>query len=62
MKTTATNTAQLHGVNTVMKRLGVGRSMVFDLIKSGELRSIKIHNRRLVSEAAIVDFIAGIDQ
>lgn len=55
-------TAQLHPVETVMARLGVGRSTVFALMASGELRSVKVSRRRLVSEAAICEYIARIDQ
>lgn len=54
-------TAQLHPVETVMARLGVGRSTVFELIASGDLRSVKVGRRRLVSEAAICEFISKID-
>ncbi|MCV7285357.1 excisionase family DNA-binding protein [Mycolicibacterium wolinskyi] len=44
-----------------MERLKVGRSMVFELIASGELRSVLVGRRRLVSEAALCDFIERID-
>ncbi|MCX8555277.1 excisionase family DNA-binding protein [Mycolicibacterium mucogenicum] len=44
-----------------MERLSVGRSMVFELMASGQLRSTKVGRRRLVSEAAINEFIARID-
>lgn len=53
--------AQLHNVESMMFRLGVGRSKVFDLISSGQLRSVKIGRRRLVSEAALVEFITRLD-
>jgi excisionase family DNA binding protein len=54
--------AQLHPLETVMARLGVGRSTVFELIGTGELRSVKVGRRRLVSEAALVEFIEHIDR
>ena len=44
-----------------MARLGVGRSKAFEVIASGELRSIKIGRRRLVSESALVEFIQKLD-
>jgi excisionase family DNA binding protein len=53
--------ARLHQIPGVMERLGVGRSKVFELIESGELRSVKIGRRRLVPESAIVDFIRTIE-
>jgi excisionase family DNA binding protein len=58
----STNTpAQLHTVKEVMERLCIGRSTAFELIASRQLRSVKVGRRRLVSEAAIVDFIQSLD-
>lgn len=53
--------SRLWPVEAVMERLSVGRSMVFELMASGQLRSTKVGRRRLVSEAAINEFIARID-
>jgi excisionase family DNA binding protein len=53
--------ARLNQIEDVMERLHVGRSTVFALLASGELRSVKIGRRRLVPEQAIVDFIAKLD-
>lgn len=54
--------AALMPVEAVMKRLSVGRSSVFNLMASGELRSTKIGRRRLISEASLREFIAKVDQ
>ncbi|MFL0276985.1 helix-turn-helix domain-containing protein [Mycobacterium sp. SMC-19] len=54
--------SRLWTVEAVMQRLSIGRSMVFDLIRSGELRSVKVGRRRLVSETAINDYIDRVDQ
>lgn len=54
--------AQLHSVEQVMSRLNVGRNTVFNLISSGELRSAKVGRRRMVTEQAIRDYVAHIDQ
>ncbi|OMC19689.1 helix-turn-helix domain-containing protein [Mycobacterium colombiense] len=54
-------TPRLHGVPAVMERLSLGRSTVFALMTSGELRSVKVAGRRLVPEQAIIDFIAKLD-
>lgn len=53
--------SRLWPVEAVMARLSVGRSTVFELIASGELRSCKVGRRRLVSEAAIADYIRKLD-
>lgn len=57
----ALRTARLHSLESVMERLGVGRSKVFELISAGEIRSVKVGRRRLVSESAIVEFVERLD-
>ena len=59
----ATNgpTARLNTVEEVMERLRIGRSTAFELIGTRQLRSIKVGRRRLVSEAALVEFIERLD-
>ena len=57
----AAQLARLHDVEAVMKRLGLGRSKTFELIATGRLRSVKVGRRRLVSEAALVEFIESLD-
>lgn len=54
-------TAQLHSVEDIMLRLNLGRSKIYELLGSGELRSIKVGRRRLVSEAALSDLINKLD-
>jgi len=53
--------ARLHDIESVMERLKLGRSTVFAVLASGQLRSVKVGRRRLVSEAALVQFIEKLD-
>jgi excisionase family DNA binding protein len=53
--------ARLLALGTLVERLSVGRSTVFHLIGSGELRSVKIGARRLVPESALVEFINRLE-
>lgn len=53
---------RLHDITAVMERLSLGRNSVFDLMSSGQLRSIKVGRRRLVSESALNECIARLDQ
>ncbi len=54
--------ARLHNIERAQERLGVGRSKIFQLIASGELRSVRVGRRRLIPEQAIVDFITRLDE
>jgi excisionase family DNA binding protein len=56
----AEQVARLHHVESVMERLGLGRSKVYELMASGQLRSCKVGRRRLVPESAIVEFIDSL--
>lgn len=47
----------LLSVEAAARRLGVGRTSTFALIRSGELPSHAIGRRRLVSAAAIDDYL-----
>lgn len=54
--------AQLHDEKATRLRLGgLGRSKLWELIGSGELRSVKIGKRRLVPEQAICEYIARLE-
>ena len=44
-------------VEMAAEMLGISRSMVFKLIRNGELRSVKAGTRTLVPVAAIDEFI-----
>jgi excisionase family DNA binding protein len=57
----AERVARLHDIESVMERLKLGRSTVFSVLASGQLRSCKVGRRRLVSEAALVDFINQLE-
>lgn len=39
------------------RRLGVGRSKVYDLMRAGDLRSLKIGGSRRISTAALEEFV-----
>lgn len=55
------HTARLHSVEAVMERLGIGRSKTYEVLGSGQLRSVKVGRRRLVPESAIVEFIQNLE-
>lgn len=43
------------------QRLGLGRTKVYELMASGELRSVKIGAARRVSATALAEFVAALD-
>lgn len=45
----------------VARRLQIGRTKVYDLIRSGTLRSVKVGGCRRVTLGALADFIAQLD-
>jgi excisionase family DNA binding protein len=51
----------LNTVEATGKKLGTGRARVFELIAAGELRSVKIGRRRMISDAAIEDFVTRLE-
>jgi excisionase family DNA binding protein len=53
--------ARLNDIAQVQQRLNVGRSKVFELIRTGRLRSVLIGKRRLVTEQSLREFIAQLD-
>jgi excisionase family DNA binding protein len=55
-----THRARLLDIDEVMGRLGIGRSTVFGLLSSKQLRSVKVGRRRLIPEQALIDFIDGL--
>jgi excisionase family DNA binding protein len=54
--------SQLFTEQEVRKRIPIGHSKYYELIASGELRSVKIGRRRFVTEQAVADYIACLDQ
>ena len=42
-------------------RLGIGRTKLYELMASGELRSVKIGGARRVSATALTEFVAALD-
>ena len=47
----------LYSVNEACKQLSIGRTLVYKLIKSGELEAVKIRGRTLITIASITKLI-----
>jgi excisionase family DNA binding protein len=51
---------KLYRVEEVAEVLNVGRTKVFDLIRSGQLASVKVGGSRRVTERAVDEYIARL--
>lgn len=49
-------------VEEAARALGIGRSLVYDLIRSGRLRSFKVGSRRLIPATAIDEVITTLTE
>lgn len=54
--------SQLFSIEEAARRCGIGRAKFCTLIADGSIRSVKIGKRRLISDTAISEFIAGLEQ
>lgn len=48
------------GVEEAAELLGLGRSSVFNLMKDGQLRSIKVGKRRLIAMSELEAFLSRL--
>lgn len=47
--------------NEAAQRLGIGRTKLYELMRSGELRSVRVGGARRVSATALAEFVAALD-
>ena len=59
-RTEQTVNRKLYRVEEAAQLLSVGRTRIFDLMKLGELRSVKIGGSRRVPAAALDEYIARL--
>jgi excisionase family DNA binding protein len=52
----------LYKVPDVVRALNLSRSVVFDLLRSGRLRSVKEGRSRLIPASALHDYIALLER
>ena len=61
MKAATAVPAVLYSVDEAAVALRLSRSALYELIRSGRLRSVKSGRRRLVPVAALGEYVAGLD-
>ena len=44
------------------QRLNLGRSVMYELIRSGQLRSVKVGRLRLIPITALAEFVRNLEQ
>ena len=52
----------LYRVPDVMNVLGVSRTVIYDLIRTGRLRSVKEGRTRLIPASALVEYVALLER
>ncbi len=60
--TTATTDRKLYRVTEAMAALSLSRSVVYELLRSGRLRSVREGRTRLVPAAAIAEYVALLER
>ena len=57
----ATVQAVLYRVDEAAEALRLSRSLLYELIRSGRLRTVKQGRRRLVPVSALAEYVASLD-
>ncbi|WP_201790776.1 helix-turn-helix domain-containing protein [Mycobacterium avium] len=52
---------RLYRPEQAMTLIGVGRTRLYAMLKSGEIRSVKIGKSRRIPRSAIEEFLQGLD-
>ena len=57
MNAPVVETRLLYRVDEAAHRLNLGRTVMYELIRSGRLRSVKVGKLRLIPSSALVEFV-----
>ena len=52
---------QAYTVEQVAKMLNIGRDKVYELLRTGQLRSIKIGKPRRITDEQLAEFVASLE-
>lgn len=55
-------TPVMYRVGEAAEALRLSRTAIYELIRSEQLRSVKVGKRRLVPVAAVADYVASLDR
>lgn len=56
------NVPVMFDIRTVSKILSVSRSTIYELLRSGELKAVRIGRSRRVSQNQLVEYIYSLEQ
>ena len=51
----------LYSVEEAAALLGLGRTLTYELMRAGELRSVVVGRRRLISAAALAEYVRDLE-
>ena len=52
--------ALLHSIPIAAKRISIGRTLLYEKIASGEIKTVLVGRRRLVPESELQAWVAGL--
>jgi excisionase family DNA binding protein len=62
MSPTEANRKELYGIKDAMVILSLGRTAIYEQIRSGRLRSVMERRRRLIPASAIAEYVALVER
>ena len=51
--------ADILRIKDVQQMLNIGRNKVYELLKSGEIKSIRIGNKYIIPKKSVIDFVTN---
>lgn len=52
----------LYCVSDAMRLLSLSRSVIYELLRSGELRSVRVRSARRIPASALAEFVAALER
>ena len=56
----ASPAVRLNSIRTAQSILGIGRTLLYDEIRSGRLSAVKVGRRTMVPETSLADYVANL--
>ena len=54
------NYSDIVSVDDIMSMLGIGKSSVYGLLKTSQIRHVRVGRKYIIPKQAVIDFINGV--